>query len=417
MLLGRHPALSLKRFRSFGSLSSSWPLRPTSTPSPLHFATKPRRGGSGLSDGSPLRPRVAWEADATIDLTERALGPSPLRPPPIHTSLSMQSLDEWDAIEAAVPEMSGAPPSSGPPPPAVTAALDAPIAPHRVAPRPLVVSSSAWRPPPILRPASPEAEDVAEAEPVALQPVPPLVPPFRRPPSLWAIDIEGPPSPHCPHLSLPPPPPTPTTRDARNNVFARDRPAVEAMSLVAPSLFVGNEDAAADEKALAAAGVTHILNCTNRPNALAARGAATSEPAATSSRLSSRLTFFELGLLDNSSDLPRMQEAMHKGSDFIANALDRGGSVLVHCRAGISRSATLAIAHLVRSSRQPVDQILESMRARRPAIDPNLGYMLSLYEWEKQVLSMPEHPETLRGHVGSPRALSPPRVRPLSRVG
>ena len=36
-----------------------------------------------------------------------------------------------------------------------------------------------------------------------------------------------------------------------------------------------------------------------------------------------------------------------RANDFIAGALDSGGAVLVHCHSGVSRSATLAIAHLM----------------------------------------------------------------------
>ena len=138
-------------------------------------------------------------------------------------------------------------------------------------------------------------------------------------------------------------------------------------------------------------------------------------------------TASHLGLRDNVSDLPRMQSALTRGTDFISSALESGGTVLVHCHRGISRSPCLAIAYLVRSTMQPVTTVFEKMRARRHVIDPNFGYHLALQEWERRVL-----PPALRGGRSSPlpRMPTPPMlsdspmrsterrsVRPLSRVG
>lgn len=366
---------SLKRFRSFGSMSALNPRRATSTPSPLHFATKPRRAAPSPRGGdSPARPKAAW-GSAAIDISDGAP-----RPPPIITSVSLQSLEDWDALEAAVPE-----------PPSNTLASVEPLPANFGAPP---LAHGAWRPPPIVRPASIEA-------PVHAIAIPPVL-------ALIAEDGEASPRSHI----LPPPPPTPTgrSRDASGFDFGYARPPVPDMSLVAPNLYVGNEEAAASLPELLSAGVTHILNCTN----LRYSHAGAAPP----------FEVMQLGLLDNSSDLPRMHSALTSGVEFIASALDNGGTVLVHCRAGISRSATLAIAYLVRATQQPVDVVFEKVRVARPSVDPNLGYILALHEWEKRVLLSPQ---TQRGAAGaSPRAtptsgMSPPPprvgVRPLSRAG
>lgn len=173
------------------------------------------------------------------------------------------------------------------------------------------------------------------------------------------------------------------------------------MSFVAPSLFVGDEHAAANVSGLRAAGVTHVLNCSSLPNPL------DGDPAAPAHYLS-------LGLLDNTSDLPRMQEALGTGVEFISQAISSGGVVLVHCHRGVSRSATLAIAYLVRATQQPAETVFESLRAKRRVIDPNLGYWISLKEWERRVLP----PALLRSRSSysspTPVGAGP---RPLSRAG
>ena len=162
------------------------------------------------------------------------------------------------------------------------------------------------------------------------------------------------------------------------------------MSRVAPCLYVGDERAAADRATLRAAGVTHVLNCTAHPNSLENEADAPS--------------YMQLGLMDSTADLPRMQGALLSGSNWIAEAIRGGGTVLVHCHRGISRSATIAMAYLVRATQQPVDAVFEQMRACRRCVDPNLGYMCALKEWEQRVLP----PAVLRSRssTGSPRPIS-----------
>ena len=54
------------------------------------------------------------------------------------------------------------------------------------------------------------------------------------------------------------------------------------------------------------------------------------------------------------------------------------GNVLVHCRAGISRSATLVLAFLMKSRRWRMKRALEHLRACRPIVKPNEGFMEQL---------------------------------------
>lgn len=198
------------------------------------------------------------------------------------------------------------------------------------------------------------------------------------------------------------------------------------MSLVAPSLYVGDESAAANWPLLRAAGVTHILNCTPAPSVL--EGSSGMELGGMADEEGVRLAplrFCQLGLLDSISDLPRMQDALHVGVGFIREAIANGGVVLVHCHRGISRSATLAIAYLVQHTHQTAETVFEHMRTRRRVIDPNLTYWTQLIEWERAMLpadvlakqgssSTPSRASTATSRAAPP---SPSLVRPLSRVG
>ncbi len=63
-------------------------------------------------------------------------------------------------------------------------------------------------------------------------------------------------------------------------------------------------------------------------------------------------------------------EHLRLGSDFIAEELERGGAVYVHCGSGIGRAATLVAAYLVSAGRSPEEAWAEIRRVR-PFIRPS----------------------------------------------
>ena len=168
----------------------------------------------------------------------------------------------------------------------------------------------------------------------------------------------------------------------------------------APNLFVGDESSAQPPARLVEQGVTHVLNCTNKPNA------ALESPGG---GMGAGLVYLRLDLLDSTSDLPRMQSVLRQGVDFIRSGLQSGGTVLVHCQRGISRSCTLAMAYLIEAQQQPAEEVFESIRGARRICDPNLSYWCALHEWERAVLHLKRPRSSSGGTLASPR--------PLSRAG
>ncbi|KAF9166367.1 dual specificity phosphatase 12 [Actinomortierella ambigua] len=63
---------------------------------------------------------------------------------------------------------------------------------------------------------------------------------------------------------------------------------------------------------------------------------------------------------------------------FIADALGKGGKVLVHCVAGASRSPTIVCAYLMKEQKLKVEEALEFVRTKRPLVGPNQGFMSQL---------------------------------------
>lgn len=63
---------------------------------------------------------------------------------------------------------------------------------------------------------------------------------------------------------------------------------------------------------------------------------------------------------------------------WIDQAVQSGEKILIHCRGGVSRSATLVIAYLMKRCRLPYETVLNYVRAQRPAIEPNRGFRAGL---------------------------------------
>mmetsp|Transcript_12707 Transcript_12707/g.41904 ORF Transcript_12707/g.41904 Transcript_12707/m.41904 type:complete len:107 (+) Transcript_12707:811-1131(+) len=67
---------------------------------------------------------------------------------------------------------------------------------------------------------------------------------------------------------------------------------------------------------------------------------------------------------------------------FIDDAVQRGGSVLVHCFAGRSRSTTAVLAYLVARRGWDLGEALVHVKARRDTAQPNEGFMKQLQAFE-----------------------------------
>jgi dual specificity phosphatase 12 len=61
--------------------------------------------------------------------------------------------------------------------------------------------------------------------------------------------------------------------------------------------------------------------------------------------------------------------------DFIQEAADDGGKVLVHCHNGVSRSAAVVLAFMCISKCLQVVDAIELLRMECPSAAPNSGFM------------------------------------------
>lgn len=69
----------------------------------------------------------------------------------------------------------------------------------------------------------------------------------------------------------------------------------------------------------------------------------------------------------------------------IIDSVKHKGNILVHCYAGISRSATCVIAYIMYTFNWPVEQAYRYVKTKRVIINPNIGFLQQLYQFESSL--------------------------------
>ncbi|KAJ8961229.1 hypothetical protein NQ318_008912 [Aromia moschata] len=79
------------------------------------------------------------------------------------------------------------------------------------------------------------------------------------------------------------------------------------------------------------------------------------------------------------SDLPKEDLLTHfdDAETFIKEGLSKG-AVLVHCYFGVSRSATIVIAYIMKKYQIPYQEAFERVKAKRSIVFPNQGFVSQL---------------------------------------
>jgi len=75
-------------------------------------------------------------------------------------------------------------------------------------------------------------------------------------------------------------------------------------------------------------------------------------------------------------DVPweNLQQYFHSSIQFIKKAIEAGGSVFVHCYAGVSRSATIVIAYLMSEHNYEMYEAISFTKSKRTVVFPNPGF-------------------------------------------
>ncbi|CEM30965.1 unnamed protein product [Vitrella brassicaformis CCMP3155] len=167
-------------------------------------------------------------------------------------------------------------------------------------------------------------------------------------------------------------------------------------------LYISSEEVAKDKSMLLSHGISHVVN------------AAVECPNVFENDPNMRIQYHTLDLRDKGTQV--LDESVLESTvAWIQGALDNGGSVLVHCKAGISRSATLVIAYLMRVEGMSYDEAVEEVRKVRHAVDPNLGFVEQVTSWANR--ERENAPAAIPGRASAPVVPShTPRAAPAGRL-
>lgn len=81
-----------------------------------------------------------------------------------------------------------------------------------------------------------------------------------------------------------------------------------------------------------------------------------------------------LDIEDEDNEAEALYDGLHDAMSFINKAKEAHCRVLVHCVAGVSRSASIVIAYLILCEDMTFDQAFRFVQERKPDINPNQGF-------------------------------------------
>ncbi|XP_072517698.1 uncharacterized protein [Salminus brasiliensis] len=143
------------------------------------------------------------------------------------------------------------------------------------------------------------------------------------------------------------------------------------VSPILPFLFLGNERDAQDLDLLLRLNIGYVVNVTTHlPLYHVDTGL---------------VRYKRLPATDNSKQ--NLRQYFEEVFEFIEEAHQSGRGVLVHCQAGVSRSATIVIAYLMKHTLMTMTDAYKYVRGRRPVVSPNLNFMGQLLEFERDLNS------------------------------
>lgn len=134
--------------------------------------------------------------------------------------------------------------------------------------------------------------------------------------------------------------------------------------LVDTQLYLGSLEAANDEKWLRENNITHIVGMINIQKKFPKIH---------------YLTYGNVGDIQNQNIVQYFGQCF----SFIEKGMAKGGNVLVHCHAGISRSTTIVVGFIMYKRGTSLVETFDYVKSKRPIIFPNYGFILQLKVFDR----------------------------------
>eukprot|EP00959_Pyramimonas_sp_CCMP1952_P208347 4358400-Pyramimonas_sp.AAC.2 len=155
--------------------------------------------------------------------------------------------------------------------------------------------------------------------------------------------------------------------DVRPKLPASQRALLGWADEILPDLWLGGADAAS-VFSLDGRNVTHVVNTTSHLDL---------PP--------ERFVTLRVPVEDSDQNAPKLAKYLEEAIAFIEGALQNKGVVLVHCAAGRSRSASILIAYCMKTFGIGYDEAFAQVKAKRPVIQPNTGFVTELRQLEQKL--------------------------------
>ncbi|KAG0274247.1 hypothetical protein BGZ95_009975 [Linnemannia exigua] len=163
-------------------------------------------------------------------------------------------------------------------------------------------------------------------------------------------------------------------------------PYISEPVCVLPNLYLGAEHNATNVRVLKRLGITFVLNVAIE---IAKQEGSTTttttqlDTSAAEEATRGTIDFKSLAWTHHQKDLLRDFPAAFAMIDAALAANNGQGKALVHCQLGVSRSASLVIAYVMRARGMGLTEAYDFVKQRSGVISPNMSLMYQLAEFEK----------------------------------
>ena len=97
----------------------------------------------------------------------------------------------------------------------------------------------------------------------------------------------------------------------------------------------------------------------------------------------SGIHYLTLNIRDNVSE--NIECIFYKCINYIDEAKEKNGRILIHCYKGVSRSVSVLISYLIYSYKWTYDKAFDFVQSKRPIANPNIGFYLQLKTFHKRI--------------------------------
>jgi len=136
---------------------------------------------------------------------------------------------------------------------------------------------------------------------------------------------------------------------------------------ILPCLYLGGKNSASNKAHLFELGIKYVVNCTlDVPN-----------------YFPDEFEYHNVHIDDVATE--NIYKHFDQTLEYIDSKQKQGHPILVHCVAGVSRSATIVLAYLMQYHKHRLRSAFELVKSKRPRIYPNIGFWRQLIEFEKKL--------------------------------